>query len=286
MEPRTMSLPRAWPEGLVRNRLGAALLRHRFWRNALGRIGPRYILRTIGGLRMLLDLREVLGVSRYILKHGSYDPFVSDLLREWVGPDGHAVDLGANIGYHTLVLASATLGRVTSFEPEPHALWMLRWNVALNDLRNVRVVPKAVGNSRGTLRLYRSAKNSGDHHAYPTEDARDSVEVEVTRTDDEIPEGPMAAVKIDVQGFEERAVRGMEAVLRRSPRVRVVSEFEPKSIRAAGLEPGGYLDFMESLGFRWRVALDEERKLVAMGREELLDLCGPRGYADLVFARE
>ncbi len=278
---------RAWPEGIARSGLFRGLLRHQFWRKAFGRLGPRYIVARVGPLRMYLDLRETLGVSRYILKHGSYDSFISERVGGWIGGQGNAIDLGANIGYYSLLAATSTRGQVHSFEPEPHNFELLLGNIELNGLRNIHPIRKAAGDRRSTLRLYLSRKNAGDHRCFEAGKPRESVPVEVVRVDEELAgiQG-VSFVKIDVQGFEERCVRGMEGILTGNRKVTVLSEFHPESIVASGAEPRAFLDFMESLGFRWLVASEEDRKLVEMERPALFEACAGGAYADLVFHRD
>ncbi len=281
-----MERPRAWPLWLGRNPLLRALLGHQFWRKAMGRLGPRYLLAPVGPAKMCLDLRETIGVSRYILKHGEYDPFISACMKDWIGPRGSAIDLGANIGYHSLLAASLTRGEVYAFEPEPRNFDVLRRNIDMNGLANIRAFRKAAGDRRGALRLYLSSSNSGDHRCFSAGESRPSIEIEVVRVDEELAGlSDVRFVKIDVQGFEEPALRGMEKILARSPEVKVVSEFEPKSILASGARPEGLLDFMASLGFGWRVVDQRERSFREMDLRSLVDLCGGGGHADLLFSR-
>ncbi len=280
------SAPRAWPERASANPAFRALARHQFWRKVLGRIGPRYALAKVGAVRMYLDLRENLGVSRHIFKHGSYDPFLSERMPEWIGPDGNVIDIGANIGYHAVLAGSITRGTVWAFEPESANHALLLANIELNGLRNVRAVRKAAGERRDVLRLYLSESNAGDHRLFSGGEARASIEVPVVSLDEELAgAGPIAFVKIDVQGYEERALRGMRRILTGNAAIRVASEFEPHSIAASGADPAGLLDFMESLGFRWRL-LGEDGAGAAIDRPTLIARCGTRGHVDLLFSRE
>lgn len=281
-----MKRPRAWPRAVLENRLMRAALRHQFWRKWMGSLGPRYILAPVGQATMYLDLLEPLGVSRLILKHGHHEKTVSKLLPEWVGSSGDVIDVGANIGYFTVLSALQTTGTVYAFEPEPHSFQLLVRNVAVNDLRNVELFDKAAGETRGICRLYISERNLGDHTLYASRDSKRSVEVEMVPIDEELAGlDRVSFVKIDVQGFEERVIHGMSELLARNRGVTVLSEFEPGSIEASGASPGDLLDLMESLGFEWLSVDEKSQGLVAADRASLYARCGPEGHVNVCFSR-
>src|SRR5438094_750470 len=103
-----------------------------------------------------------------------------------VHPGDVAVDVGANIGYHTLIFARAVgeRGRVFAYEPDPDNFRLLRRNVELNGYRNVRPFQAAVSDRSGTLTLYLSRDNPADHRAYlPADEARDGIAIDSYRLD-------------------------------------------------------------------------------------------------------
>ena len=146
----------------------------------------------------------------YIL--GTAEPEVRDFLASHLKPGGSFYDLGANIGYFTLVGASLVgpAGAVRSYEPFPANLAALRRNVELNALSNVVIVPAAVADRAGEARF----------EVGPTDqDGRIGEGDLVVRTvsiDDELASGapPPTVVKIDVEGAEGKVLEGMSATLR------------------------------------------------------------------------
>lgn len=263
-----------------------AIFKHKVFRTLASTIGPRYVEYTIPPIRMVLDLKEEWGVSKMILKQGAYNPFVSRLMKEWIGPHGTMIDIGANIGYFSLLGARYTDGTVFAFEPEEHNFDLLSRNTRLNGCTNVKPIRKAVGNTAGTLKLYKSSGNAGDHHTYPTAEKRQATEVEVVRIDDVLHEVQnVRLIKIDVQGFEENVVRGMERILTATENVKVVSEFWPQGLWNAGSSADGYLDFMESLGFTWQILNEENETMETVNRQELLQQCSGDHAVDLLFSR-
>src|SRR3954469_2255899 len=91
-----------------------------------------------------LDAEEQL-IRSYILSHGRWDPALSNFLRRTLRPGMCVLDVGANIGYLTIVAARCVTesGRVIAVEPEPYNVSLLRANVFRSKLRDVVVLPVA-----------------------------------------------------------------------------------------------------------------------------------------------
>lgn len=129
------------------------------------------------------------------------------LLRQLVRPGDTAVDVGANIGYVTLLLAQTVGpgGNVHAFEPDPDNLLELERTVAQNRLPNVRVHPCAVGDAEGVASLA-----SGINARLRTEG---TVPVRVRRLDDVLRGQRVDFLKIDVEGHEGAVLAGATRLL-------------------------------------------------------------------------
>ena len=106
--------------------------------------------------------------------------------------------------------------------------------MALNHCGNVTVHPCAVGAENGTARLFRSSDNQGDHRLEVASDRRDSVVVVVRSLDASLGPADVGVIKMDAQGSEAAALRGMRKLLARNPRVRVVLGFWPFGLHRCG----------------------------------------------------
>ena len=203
------------------------------------------------GHRMTLDDRDSLrlSVARVI------EPTLTRFVQATVKPGDTVLDVGANIGYFTLLFARAVGagGRVVALEPDPQNVALLTRNVERNGYADrVTILPCAAWDASGPLRLFRSDENRGDHHVYDTGDGRESLTIDALRLDDYAPlaeRPPVALVKMDIQGAEYRALLGMRALLERSRDVVLLTEFWPAGLINAGTPPGAYLDLLERLGF-------------------------------------
>jgi len=172
----------------------------------------------LAGARMLLDLREEKD-----LWLGSYEPLVLEAIGRFARPGMTAYDVGAHIGYITLALARAVgeQGQVIAFEPLPANLERLRANVELNGLTGrVKVVAAAVGEGAGRqlFGLHPSvamgklvARDAAD------EPASSLLDVEVIALDEFAAEAgaPPDLIKMDIEGGETAALRGMRGLLRK-----------------------------------------------------------------------
>jgi len=163
------------------------------------------VARSRDGVRLHCDSRDV--IQRFMLVFGVWEPGVTAAIRAVLRPGDTFVDIGANIGCHSL-LASRLVGptgTVVAVEPFPEALSHLRSNIVLNDARNIVVIERAVATSPGRVSLFRGPQgNLGKTSRHG--DASVGQEVSV-------PCGPLAdllepahlggrLLKVDVEGDE------------------------------------------------------------------------------------
>jgi len=202
------------------------------------------------GHRMHLDHRDILNLS----VDGIYEPLVTGLVQKEVGPDNVVLDIGAHIGYYTLIFAARAgpRGKVFAFEPEPGNFALLEKNVHANGYRNVTVVQKAISDKAGTVKLHLSEENSGDNRIYDSHDGRRFLDVETIRLDDYFAgnQENIDFIKMDIQGAEHAALCGMANLLARNKGVKLVTEFWPFVLAKYGVAPQAYLQLLIGHGFR------------------------------------
>jgi FkbM family methyltransferase len=159
-----------------------------------------------------IDLSSLLEWE--IWAFGSYEEHFAELFRYLIGPGDRCVDIGANVGVHTVRLAKLVgqRGEVIAVEPDQELARRARNNVLLNHLNNVRVIEAAASQRAGdSVLLYRpdahdsnKARASMLPHPYLT-GSRVTVE---TVAIDGINHEPVALIKIDVEGSESAVVSG------------------------------------------------------------------------------
>jgi FkbM family methyltransferase len=244
--------------------------------------GPDFTIR-IEGKPFTVNLSDEV-VSATLLAYRKYEVLETALMKSLVKPGFHALDIGANIGFFSVLLGDLVgpEGRVAAFEPEPNNARLLAKNVRDRNLTSVvTVVQAAVGEAAGSAMLFLDTNNMGDHRLYRVDESgssptqRQSVDVAVVRVDDVVASWPRVDfIKMDIQGFELHAIRGMSATLSRNPGVVMLTEFWPFGLRATGSDPVDYLNALRDLGFKlWDVSEQT-------GALEPLDQAGDRRFVE------
>jgi len=205
---------------------------------------------TVDGHHLYLDPYDSLDLSI----NDRYESFERRVMDAEVKSGNVVLDIGANIGFLTLHLARLVgpEGRVYAFEPDPANFSLLKRNVSVNGYRNVVAVPKALSDRNDKTRLYLCETNVGDHRIYDSGDPRPSVEVEAVRLDEYFaePRPRIDFLKIDIQGAELLALRGMERTLQESSQVKMLIEFWPAGLVRCGTQSRDLLQFLRTNGFR------------------------------------
>jgi FkbM family methyltransferase len=141
---------------------------------------------------------------------------------------------------------------VIAFEPDPHHFALLAKNCALNGCTNVEMHNMALGSGRELLPLHKEILNSGNNFLGSSVSPHPNLtmEVDVVSIDEFLPELQPDLVKIDVQGWEFKVLRGMERMLAANPKTALFIEFWPVGLRRAGCSPGDLLDYLAARNFR------------------------------------
>jgi FkbM family methyltransferase len=235
--------------------------------------------------RLLLDEQDEW-ITPTLTATGGWEPGQTALLGERIRPGMTVLDGGAHVGYFTCQAARLVgpRGLVLAFEPAPRNLALLLANVWRNGFTNVLCFPWALGAEPGIAELRLSETNTGDHRLHGTTGA--GVTVRVAALDEVLAiRPPVDVVKLDVQGNEEAAVRGMARLLAASPSVLLTVELSPTDARAAGSDPRALLAWYRSLGFGLRVQLPDEKGLVELTDEEILARADELEHVNLVLER-
>ena len=215
------------------------------WLRGLLRYGPPPWRATADGVDIdvpgigRLDIRLHPSGDRWIsdpLRQGNVlEPYVLAVLRDLVRPGDTMLDVGGNIGWFTVIGSRLVgpQGRVVAVEPERGNAALVRDNIARNGCGNAELFEIAAGAVEATARLYRSPDNSGDHQMAVASDRAAWVDVTV-RPLDAVVSTKVDVVKMDTQGSEVLALRGMRGMLAANPAMRMVLEFWPHGLAQCG----------------------------------------------------
>lgn len=163
------------------------------------------------------------------------------------------VDVGAHIGYYTLLAARrvGTRGKVYAFEPAPDNFRLLARNVAQNSFTNVVAESLAVARHRGRAQFTLSENDSASHSLAGALNGGRSVEVGTTSLDEyfSASQGRIDVVKLDAEGAELDILEGMQQTLARNPGLILFTEVYPRAMEAFGNSPEEFLARLDALGF-------------------------------------
>jgi len=226
------------------------------------------LIRRLRGQAPLVNI-DLVGLPRFRMEtHGKADIYVSTAIEDWGNWEGSGtaivlqllrnaadfIDVGANIGWYTLVAARALAerGHVHSFEPDPAHVAKLSANVAVNRLANVTVNELALSDRTGTATLHLNTLNRGDNSLLPLSTREGSAIVKLGRLDD-YPglsrERPIV-IKIDVQGTEIDVLAGARKLLDSHPReIVLLCEISPAALAVGGRTASDLTGLLDELGF-------------------------------------
>jgi FkbM family methyltransferase len=233
--PRLAARLLRFPSLVPFRRLRARLYRSFSWPLGL-RLQTETEVTVAGGSRMRVRTDDLIG--RTLAVSGVWEPNVTDAFRRALAPGDVCLDIGAHIGYYTLLAARlvGSRGRVYAFEPSPASYRRLCSNVDLNGLRNVTAVELAVGVQEGRAVLYEGAPyNTGLTTLSPVLAAKDptpsrEIVVRVGHVMSVVPPEDLprvAVIKIDVEWHEIEVLRSLEPVFELGRGLSVLVEFTP-----------------------------------------------------------
>ena len=187
------------------------------------------------------------------------DEWVTDAIKAAVKEGDTVLDIGANVGYYTILMSDLVgpTGKVYAFEPDPTNFAILKENVG--DRENVNLVNVAISDHDGTEKLYLSKINKGDHRLYPEYEGQECVQVDVIDLDSYFVRRwatgmprQVNFIKLDAQGSEYSAICGATKLLEASPNIQMVVEYSPKMMEKYGDDPGVFLQALSISGFALR----------------------------------
>ncbi len=230
---------------------------------------------VVDGHRIFLDSEDSLRLSI----HGVYEPCETDFIKKIIKKKDVVVDIGANIGYYTLIFASlvSDKGKVFAFEPDPENFALLIKNIQINGYKNIISEQKAVSDIDGKVRLFQNNKNKSDHRIYDSNDNRKAIEVDAVNINDYFRDTHFTInlIKIDIQGAEIMALQNIDAILKKNMDIRIITEFWPFGISKVGRHPEDYLKMLSNYGFKFYNINEDAKKIEPVDKEHLLKIYTP-----------
>jgi len=204
---------------------------------------------NVNGFTMLVKGTD-MGIGRELAFYRVHEPTVTKLLPGFVRPGDTVLDIGANIGYYALLFSQlvGASGTVIAVEPHPENVHLLELNLKFNRVTNVKVMPFAVSDEVGTAEMFVS-DGSNWHSLHPT-DLTSQRKISVpTVTIDTITAqlgGSVDLIRMDIEGWEVKALKGAEGTLKRDLPALVV-EVHPNYMQEGEIRQ--FLSWLRSFGY-------------------------------------
>ena len=182
---------------------------------------------------------------------GIYEPFETEILKKEIKKGNFVVDVGASVGYYTLLFAKwvGNTGKVFSFEPISNKFIVLKKNVQINNYQNVTLVQKNVSN-KSSINSDTNSISLDDYFEY------NNYKIDL--------------IKMDIEGSEGLALQGMKKFLEKNKNIKILTEFHTSELKRFGVEPIDFLQTLENHSFSIYNINEKNKKLEKTSYKELL----------------
>jgi FkbM family methyltransferase len=253
------------PIAISRNFHHLASIAHQSRHRVLMLPSGRVLCSTVHGNMLFVD-PEDLSLSPRLMMHGDWEPETTRPLLALAEPGMNVIEIGANIGWHSVLLAKriGRSGSLVCFEPHHGNAALLRDNLEINGvLGHCTLRREAVCECNGTAVFQRLRRHRGsgtiialkDIDLSPLGDLPEAVTVDTIRLDDAIPAGSRVdLVKIDAEGAEASIYDGMSRIIAENHDIRLIIEVSPATLFKQGR--GDWLQGLLDSG--WSAAVADE----------------------------
>ena len=228
----------------------------------------------IEGRKMFTQNNDGLALSIFKI----YEPNQTKIVKKYVHEGDVVIDVGAHVGYYTLLMAQLVgkNGKVYSFEPDPVNFELLKKSVEINGFENVVLIQKAVSDTTEKIKLFLGDNDSAINRIYDAKlgDAKKSIDVESVTIDEYFKENDKLFnfIKIDSEGSEAKIINGMEKFLTKNRKLIMMTEFFPFLIKKSWDEKKQNLKSLENSGFELYNILDDNKETNKINSESFLKI--------------
>ena len=240
---------------------------------------------NLGKFKMILDNKDK-DISKQIKDFGWYidEQLTTNVFKEYLKPGMVVLDLGANIGFYTMLARSLVgpRGKVFAFEPSPHNVGLIKASAKTNHFDNVTIIEAAVADKVGKATLYLAPDYITEHslHDYyenPKPNAKQNQTiVRVTTVDSflkkQVGNMKIDFIKMDIEGSETKALKGMKETLQKNDRLILITEFWINGFYLSNSTPEKYLKAIQKFGFKIYFIDDFKQSVYHVSIKQLLEI--------------
>ena len=218
---------------------------------------------------------KMMVAPRYLHHYlqNAYEDFTADLLLNHSKEGMFFIDIGAHYGFYTLLVATKHKNsKILALEPVPENYEIVKKNLELNNLENVKVFNLAVS-SKDEIKRFNitEASDSFGFYQHPLTRTTKEIEVRAVTLDKfikDIPKVP-TIVKVGTEGHEIRVLEGMRNILKDCEDIKLFIEFNPTCLKNSGSQPEDLLEMVGKIGFDIYFIDDEQRETYKLDEEQV-----------------
>ena len=204
------------------------------------KIMPQEKIMDVQGFKIkVITQGHINDISTELIYKGVHEPVSTQIFKRLLQQGNCVVDIGANVGYFTLLSARlvGAIGRVYAFEPDVNNVQELQNNIALNPFSNVKVFQVALSDYNGRSKLFTSSMECARHSLIESKEHDGSELVDVYKLDDLIPKTiPVHFLKSDTEGNELAVLRGATETINRNDRIKLLIEVNGEALKLQNVQ--------------------------------------------------
>ncbi|HEY9865301.1 MAG TPA: FkbM family methyltransferase [Candidatus Obscuribacterales bacterium] len=211
---------------------------------------------------ILMKLNPVANIDRDLIAGKGHNPIVKEQIIKSLKQGGIFVDMGANIGYFSLLAAQLPKVKVVAFEPSPREVARLYENIILNNTYNITVVPYGLSEKIEVekLNLYSDANPGMNSRLKTSDEVVKSVDCFFAPFSFFVSQSMLSeirVIKIDVEGFEMNVLQGLNDSMLSLNHVDFIVEIAKSHLEKAGYIPKDIYEFFERHGYSPKLGLQD-----------------------------
>ena len=203
--------------------------------------GPKGIgLTDVNDFKMYFACHDWAVAPTLMFAH-VWEPAETEICKQYIKEGMTVIDAGSYIGYYSILASKlvGSKGKVYAFEPSPESQMLLHKNIKLNNCDNVQVFEGAVTDKKGHITYYVSTTNlSGSSiftkYSDPIDFQGVPIEVRTTSLDAIAGDEKVDFIKMDIEGGEAQAIKGMTKIIKNNPNLKMIIEICPKGLKELG----------------------------------------------------
>jgi FkbM family methyltransferase len=219
-----------------------------FKKNKLNQ-GWRTVKPIQGNFKINCDTATWIGAK--IVYTGNYEPALKSVFQSNIKKGDRVLDVGANIGFHTLFFAELVgdKGSITAFEPVPYNFEVLNRNISLNNFHHIKTKNIALGNKNEQISIAADEKSTNPGTFNLFDQSGDTL-ITCCIGDEIIGDEKVDFIKIDVEGYESFVIQGLLETIKKN-RPKIIFEYDVNYHKKTGLAKDYIFSLLDALNYRF-----------------------------------